>query len=35
VTQEQGSSDPQPIADQYLWPAMLRRLDRLGSDHRL
>lgn len=35
ITHEQGSGDPQPVADQYLWPALLRRLDRMGSDHRL
>jgi ribulose-5-phosphate 4-epimerase/fuculose-1-phosphate aldolase len=35
ITHEQGSNDPQPVADKYLWPAMLRKLDRLGSDHRL
>ena len=35
ITHEQGAGDPQPVADQYLWPALLRRLDRMGSDHRL
>jgi ribulose-5-phosphate 4-epimerase/fuculose-1-phosphate aldolase len=34
VTHEQGSNDPQPTADKYLWPAMLRKLDRMGSDYR-
>lgn len=34
ITHEQGSNDPQPTADKYLWPAMLRKLDRLGSDYR-
>jgi hypothetical protein len=35
VTAEQGAADPQPVADQYLWPAMLRKLDRMGADYRL
>ena len=35
ITHEQGSNDPQPVADKYLWPALLRKLDRMGSDHRL
>jgi ribulose-5-phosphate 4-epimerase/fuculose-1-phosphate aldolase len=33
VTREQGTADPQPVADQYLWPAMLRKLERMNSDH--
>ncbi|HEX3917406.1 MAG TPA: class II aldolase/adducin family protein [Caulobacteraceae bacterium] len=34
VTAEQGSADPQPVADKYLWPALLRKLDRMGADYR-
>jgi ribulose-5-phosphate 4-epimerase/fuculose-1-phosphate aldolase len=33
LTAEQGADDPQPVADAYLWPALLRKLDRMGADY--
>lgn len=33
VTREQGGADQQFIADDYLWPALMRKLARMGSDH--
>lgn len=36
VTHQQGEQgrEQQFVADDYIWPALLRKLDRLGSDHR-
>lgn len=34
VTRRQGADQHQWVADDYIWPALLRRLDRLGSDFR-
>ncbi len=33
VTRDQGRAEQQFIADEYLWPALMRKLARLGSDH--
>jgi len=33
LTADQGADDPQPVADAYLWPALLRKLDRIGADY--
>jgi hypothetical protein len=35
ISYEQGSNDPQPVADEHLWPALLWKRARMGSDHRL
>ncbi|MEI9993023.1 MAG: class II aldolase/adducin family protein [Rhizomicrobium sp.] len=35
VATEQGRSDGRNVADNYIWPAMLRRLARAGADYRL
>lgn len=34
VTKHQGRDQPQWVADDYIWPALLRRLDRHGADFR-
>lgn len=33
VTKEQGKADQHNVANNYIWPAMLRRLERAGSNH--
>lgn len=33
VTREQGDGNQQMVADNYIWPALLRKLDRLGADY--
>ena len=33
VARAQGADQSQRVADEYIWPAMLRRLDRIGSNY--
>jgi len=33
LAREQGLADQQVITDQYIWPALLRKLARLGADY--
>ncbi len=33
VATEQGKADQRNVADNYIWPAMMRRLARAGSNH--
>lgn len=33
VAHEQGRADQQMVTDQYIWPALLRKLERLGADY--
>ena len=35
VATEQGRADQRNVADNYVWPAMLRRLERAGSNYHL
>lgn len=34
TTRTQGADQPQWVADDYIWPALLRRLDRTGADYK-